>query len=93
MNMNRDELLSYLTMLDFKAVDLQLYLDTHYLEPKAIAEYNETIKKADEIRYAYESQYGPLCSFRSMSDSEKFKWIDNPWPWEACFNYKMSEEA
>jgi spore coat protein JB len=86
MKMN-DSLLSKLTMLDFKATDLQLYLDTHPDDTEAIMLYNKTIEEADAVRYEYESQFGPLCSFRSQSSSKYFSWVDNPWCWEKEFNF------
>lgn len=73
--MNRDMLLNRLTVLDFMAVDLQLYLNTHPKDSEAIAKYNEVIKEADVVRCQYEKLYGPLCSFRSLSKSQ-FHWID-----------------
>lgn len=89
--MERDEILNNLTVLDFMAVDLHLYLDTHPEDEEAIEKYNEIIRKADAVRYEYESKFGPLCSFRSMSDKNSFKWIDSPWPWQSSFNYNIGE--
>lgn len=91
--MSRDEVLSYLTMLDFKLVDLQLYLDTHPEDICAIKMYNETVAEACEVREAYEQHFGPLCSFRSSSNQEKFTWINNPWPWENKFNFCLNKEV
>lgn len=84
--MNRDCILSKLTELNFFAVDLQLYLDTHPDDTEAIAKYNSVVKEADELRALYEDNVGPIYSFRSYSNSDKFSWIDNPWPWERDFN-------
>lgn len=90
--MERDEVLSRLTALDFMAVDMALYLDTHPYDKEGIAIYNEILKEASTIRAIYEENFGPLCSYRSMSDSCKYKWIDNPWPWQDCFNYHLKGE-
>ena len=90
--MEREEVLSRLTALDFMAVDMALYLDTHPYDKEGIAIYNEILKEADNMRYIYEQKFGPLCSYRSISDSEKFKWIDNYWPWQNCFNYNLKGE-
>lgn len=89
--MNRDMLLHRLTVLDFMAVDLQLYLNTHPKDSEAIKKYNSVIKEADAVRCQYEKLYGPLCSFRSLSKSQ-FHWIDNPWPWQSKFNYQLEGE-
>lgn len=90
--MDRETLLSKLTALDFMAVDLGLYLNTHPDDGKAIAEYNKIIEAANMVRQKYEEMYGPLCSFRSFGrNPEKWTWADNPWPWESSFNFKLEE--
>ena len=42
--MDRENLLKRLTMLDFMAVDMQLFLDTHPDDTNAIAKYNSIIR-------------------------------------------------
>ena len=87
--MDRDEALSRLTALDFMALDMALYLDTHPTDKEAIAIYNEILSQANEARMIYEQNYGPLCSYRSFSNADMFKWCDNPWAWQECFNYQL----
>lgn len=87
--MERDEVLSRLTALDFMALDMALFLDINPENQDAIAIYNEVLKEADKVRAIYEENFGPLCSYRSRSNENRFKWIDNPWPWQECFNYKL----
>lgn len=86
----RDELLKKLTALDFVAVDLALFLNTHPCDKEAILAYNCVINEASEVRQEYEDNFGPLCSFRSCSEEERFDWINSPWPWEYTFNYSLS---
>ncbi len=85
------ELLKALTVLDFMAVDLQLYLDTHPDDAEVVNKYNDTIKQADMLRCEYEKKYGPLFSFRSYNHGDSFKWVDSPWPWEAKANFNINE--
>lgn len=87
--MTEKELLKNLTALDFMAVDLQLYLDTHPDDSEALEKYNSVIKEADALRCEYEKKYGPLFSFRSYVHSDRFNWIDNPWPWERDANFNI----
>lgn len=87
--MDRDTLLLKLTQADFCAVDMQLYLDTHPNDNKAIAKYNETIAEAKMLREEYEKNYGPLMSYISMSKEDYFSWVENPWPWEKELNVKL----
>lgn len=86
--MDRDALLNQLTVLDFMAVDLQLYLNTHPHDMEALEKYNSVIQNADKARMLYEKKYGPLCSFRSMGQPG-WPWIDEPWPWAEDFNYRL----
>lgn len=88
--MNRDMVLEKLMALDFMAVDLALYLDTHPTDQGAIAQYNKIIKAADAVREKYEKEWGPLCSFRSYAqDNTVFNWVENPWPWQAAGNFEL----
>ena len=87
--MDRDSILKRLTILDFLAVDLQLYLDSHPNDENAIQKYNSVVDEADGLREQYEKRFGPLFSFRSYSKRDEFNWTDDPWPWESDFNFDM----
>ncbi|HHX17585.1 MAG TPA: spore coat protein CotJB [Clostridium sp.] len=88
---NRDELLKQLTALDFMAVDLQLYLDTHPNDREALCRYNTIVAQAAMLRSMFERIYGPLCSYRSASQYP-WQWINNPWPWNYSFNFSLAGE-
>lgn len=89
--MERDELLKKLSELDFIAVDLALYLNTHPSDREAIQAYNQVITAADAVRMRYEEAYGPLCSFRSFaSDTQDWQWREDPWPWQADANFSLA---
>ena len=86
--MDRDKLLKEIMILDFAAVDLGLYLNTHPNDERAINLYNTVINKADGCRTNFEKFFGPLCSFRSSS-RKCWTWADNPWPWSEKFNKNL----
>ena len=89
--MDRDELLKKLSELDFIAVDLALYLNTHPENTEAIQAYNQVITAADTVRMKYEEAYGPLCSFRSYAtNTSHWEWNNNPWPWQAAGNISFA---
>ncbi len=90
--MSKMEMLKALTALDFMAVDLQLFLDTHPNDKEALEKYNEVIKEGDMLRSQYEKQYGSLFSFRSYNHSDRFNWVDNPWPWKKEANFEIKED-
>lgn len=90
--MNKDELLKELTMLDFMATDIHLYLDTHPKDKMMIRKYNKIVSQADACRFKYEKLYGPLCSYRSSSKEDRWTWINEPWPWCEESNFVACKE-
>jgi len=91
MNQNKQSLLKKLMALDFMAVDLHLYLNTHPCDREALMRYNSIVSQAQMLRQTYEGMFGPLCSFRSTS-KYPWQWINNPWPWCYQFNFRLSGE-
>jgi spore coat protein JB len=87
--MNRDELLRRLSALDFYAIDLHLYLNTHPDDRDALNKYNAVIAEAQELRKEYESMYG-LLSAHTVTNKFPWQWIENPWPWQYQFNFTLA---
>lgn len=87
MNGERSELLHRLTVAEFAAVDLQLYLDTHPRDQRALEELTKVHHELMMARHAYEEKYGPLVNFGHFHSAGKearsWKWLEEPWPWEA----------
>ena len=89
--MEREMMLQKLMELDFLAVDLGLYLNTHPTETEAINAYNQTIEAADTLRMKFEAAYGPLCSFRSYAAvTENWQRKNDPWPWQTTAKPSMA---
>ena len=89
--MNQEDLLKSLMELDFIAVDLGLFLNTHPDDNDAIAAYNQVITAADTVRMKYEETFGPLCSFRSYAaNTQAWQWMENPWPWQNDANFSLA---
>lgn len=87
--MNRDELLLRLSALDFYAIDLHLYLNTHPNDCEAIMKYNVIVSEAKKLREEYERAYGMLTPQGTPSRCP-WQWIDNPWPWQKTFNIELA---
>ena len=87
--MNKQTLLRKIMELDFVAVDLNLYLNTHPYDREALCKFNFVVTQSHMLRQQYESMYGPLCSYRSPS-RYPWQWINNPWPWDYSFNNNSS---
>ena len=82
MNTDRNAMLMKLSELNFSALDLQLFLDTHPDDKKAIEHYNASVNAANKMRAEYEKAYGPLANFVTPSRPDEFTYINSPWPWE-----------
>ena len=80
-NSNRINLLRAIQMYDFYLTELNLYLDTHPYDKKALSKFNEVNSKKEQAYKTYIENYGPL-TFCDVNSSEQFNWVDNPWPWE-----------
>ncbi|MGE5495924.1 MAG: spore coat protein CotJB [Burkholderiales bacterium] len=87
--MSRDEMLKRLSALDFYAIDLHLYLNTHPDDCDAINKYNAVVTEANELRREFESMYGML-SAHSATSRCPWQWIENPWPWQYQFNFTLA---
>ena len=88
--MDREELLKKLTRLDFMAIDLALYLDTHSTDSEGISLYNKITASAEKLREIYEESYGPLRNFGTVNMCEhEWLWSRDPWPWEKSFNFSV----
>jgi spore coat protein JB len=77
----RDKMLKEIMALDFMAIELNLYLNTHPYDQKALMIFVNTAQRAKMLRDNYESMYGPLTA--AASNSFPWPWIESPWPWEA----------
>lgn len=77
------EMLSKVQEMEFIAIELNLYLDTHPCDTEALNDFNRAVDSARKLVRKYESVYGPLYNFGISANSEsEWKWINSPWPWE-----------
>lgn len=77
----RSEMLREVMEADFAVYDLQLYLDTHPRDEKALAMFRDLVRQAAERKRAFEENFGPLTP-DSATDTKEWTWIKSPWPWE-----------
>lgn len=81
--MNKNELLKQIQEYEFAITDLALYLDTHPTDTKALFLHRRYCIEAKELKDKYQKMYGPLTI---NCPCNKWKWIDEPWPWEGGTN-------
>lgn len=72
--------------LSFAIDELELFLDTHPDNIKAIGLLTEFRKRYNDAVTAYESQYGPyIVTSDDVNPTDRWSWIDSPWPWDNDF--------
>ena len=77
---NEKEALLYQVMqYKFALTELDLYLDTHPDDEKAICLHKEYCNKYRKLADQYQKIYGPLTI---MFPCNKWRWLEEPWPWE-----------
>lgn len=76
-------LLRKIQEMEFVAIELNLYLDTHPCDQDAINDFNCAVELLRKYKEKYECEYGPLLNFGFGGTSgEPWQWIQGPWPWE-----------
>lgn len=79
----RKELLNRINEVSFAVDDVKLYLNTHPWDDEALAYFQEYSKQRNEALREYARLYGPLTVDTAVySCSNKWDWIDEPWPWQ-----------
>lgn len=76
------KLLLDLQAVDFVLVELNLYLDTHPTDRKAIEQYNFYAQKKQQLKQQFDAKFGPLQGYGNSYSKEPFEWGDAPWPWQ-----------
>jgi spore coat protein JB len=79
---DRLQSLRQLQEIDFVMLELNLYLDTHPCDLRAIQQFNGLSGRRAQIRQAYEAQFGPLYHFGLSYNRYPNGWNEGPWPWE-----------
>ncbi|HHY32947.1 MAG TPA: spore coat protein CotJB [Firmicutes bacterium] len=85
MDQRRRELLRIME-LEFAAIDLNLFLDTHPDDQRALADFNAVAQELQRAKTAYESRYGPVLNYGQSTSQGTWRWVEDPWPWEITFN-------
>lgn len=90
--MDKETMLKEMTILDFIATDLHLYMNTHRDDSEALEIFNDVAARAAEARAHYETRFGPIVGFRTQG-SQGWSWADCPWPWQESYNFNFTEDA
>ncbi len=72
--------------IDFALHELNLFLDTHPTNMKAMELLKEYRTKRKEAIAIFERQFGPyMNTVCDVPEGQCFKWLKGPWPWENNF--------
>ncbi len=78
---NREALLEKIAAARFAQIELQLYLDTHPSDSRALRSFKQYQATADKLTAEFEENYGPLTPSDTYGDTS-WEWVNSPWPWE-----------
>jgi len=70
-------------------MDLGLYLNNNPQDTRALSIFATVSQDASDLRNAYEQAHGPLTMRSQASPHSSWKWIADPWPWEADANFDL----
>ncbi len=71
-----------LSEMAFAAHELNLYLDLHPQDARALQVFNQYRMQTNELKTQYENQYGPLLISANVLENSPFLWEQLPFPWE-----------
>jgi len=79
----RMHLLKRIREIEFVALELNLYLDTHPDDTQALQHFNRAADELAELKKQYEQCYGPLLNYGfGKNPGNTWLWAQTPWPWE-----------
>ena len=78
----KEELLFNILMYKFALTELNLYLDNYPTNTQILNLYNNYLSEEKKLCNQYEKSYGPLTTASDNLDTNSWKWIKSPWPWE-----------
>ena len=82
---NREKAMQEVRETGFALIDINLFLDTHPNDEKAMDYFNKYQQMHKEARRYYEDNFGPLTS-NAVDTNNGWTWTQDPWPWEGGCN-------
>ncbi|OPX86252.1 MAG: CotJB protein [Pelotomaculum sp. PtaB.Bin104] len=78
----QEQMLLDIQQLEFTAIELNLYLDTHPDDQQALNLYNSIVPQLRKCIESYEQRFGPLFHYGMSTSKYPWQWIKSPWPWD-----------
>ncbi len=79
-NSSMESLLRRIQELSFAKTEAALYLDVYPDSKQALDYFKKTLTELDAAMTEYQNKYGPL--FKDAAATDRWSWIDGPWPWQ-----------
>ena len=81
-NMEKKNLLYYINVVSFAALEANLFLDTHPEDEEALEYFNHYSEARERALEEYSKRFGPLNLDQVRDNWDEWKWATQPWPWE-----------
>lgn len=79
----KHEMKKHIDSLCFSILEIELFLDTHPYDQKALHMLREYRRRKREAIDTYEAKFGKyIVTTDDVPASHHWSWIDSPWPWE-----------
>lgn len=84
---NAKSLMLQIMQCEFVLIDINLFLDTHPDDARALADYNCYAEQLANLKRIYTETYGPLSNFGGSINRSDTEWLWNsrPFPWQSCY--------
>ena len=80
--MDREKLLMQIAECEFTCADINMYLDTHPEDMRALADYNCYAQQLRMLKDLYIANCGPIENFGNSVSEDSWKWQYQTWPWD-----------
>ena len=79
----KHNLLEQIAQCEFILIDINLFLDTHPNDVRAIEDYNGYAEQLHTLKRKYTEQFGPIHNFgnSTICDENFFIWATRHFPW------------
>lgn len=78
---DRETLAMQIAQCEFICIDINLYLDTHPFDERALSDYNCYAQQLRALKDMYIQNYGPIQNFGNSVSEGEWKWVCQTWPW------------
>lgn len=81
--MSEKALKRHIEAIDFAILEIELFLDTHPTDRRAMQMLREYRTRRKIEITNYESRFGKyIVTTDNVDAQDRWNWIDSPWPWE-----------